>query len=610
MGKKHTGPVRKRRKVGAGRVDSPPAGSPSHISISEGDRSPPSSSKSCNSHSEPPPLRSTPRVSPRFPSKRPTPHSRKKGKTTKPKVPARSSDQPPKSPPATPSKSSNPFSLGIRRATLGDLEQTRAKYNIPPSVQLRVPHVDERPECPKSDGIALHIDLFDLGLRLPLQPFFMKMFSYLGLEVVKRDISVRELRGLYQFKKPKGPGIAYFSPWGDHGHIVEGNPALKKGYRKEWFVAEVLYAFAGVTWAKGSCPVQEVGREVKKFVDRLRGAQRGSDVLDESQLWRAGLIDRSPPPAPGGDSFMESTGDAFDAFFQAVVGGASGSQDSAVPPKGSRPPRAPGPKGKSQGTSHSGSKGTPRSKKRKFGLVSTFPDELREGDLDPASNKEVSHLARHFYYSAENVTSEVAEEVDKMSLSQRYGQALRATQEASFLLSHCLPDLNSLVVAQSEVDKLRSELQSRQSREDQLAREVKTLQERIAGLSGEKARVEKDCEELRATNGDLISRQKTMAEDAFSLIMTEVWSVDLKLEVPWVQKFVNKATILKKITERKKPSQPRSGTPSGSPRVSHQLQPLPASDAPTSAAHIPGTSESSADRPLETDVGDGVPPSV
>ena len=40
MGKKHTGPVRKRRAVGANRVDSPPAGSPSHIFISEGDRSP------------------------------------------------------------------------------------------------------------------------------------------------------------------------------------------------------------------------------------------------------------------------------------------------------------------------------------------------------------------------------------------------------------------------------------------------------------------------------------------------------------------------------------------------------------------------------------------
>ena len=73
-------------------------------------------------------------------------------------------------------------------------------------------------------------------------------------------------------------------------------------------------------------------------------------------------------------------------------------------------------------------------------------------------------------------------------------------------------------------------------------------------MSGEKARVEKDCDELRATNEDLLSRQKTMAEDAFSLIMTKVWSVDTKLEVPRVQKFVNKATILKTIAERKKSS--------------------------------------------------------
>ena len=129
---------------------------------------------------------------------------------------------------------------------------------------------------------------------------------------------------------------------------------------------------------------------------------------------------------------MESAADAFDAFFQAIVCDAFGSQDSAILQKGSRPPRIPEPKGKSQGTSHSGSKGTPRSKKRKFGLVSAFPDESHEGDLDPASNKEVSHLTRCFYYYAENVTSEVAEEADKMSLSHRYSQALRATQEVGF----------------------------------------------------------------------------------------------------------------------------------------------------------------------------------
>ena len=136
------------------------------------------------------------------------------------------------------------------------------------------------------------------------------------------------------------------------------------------------------------------------------------------------------------------------------------------------------------------------------------------------------------------------------------------------------------------------------------------MQECITGLSREKAWVEKDCDELRVINEDLLSRQKTMAEDAFSLIMMEVWSVDPELEVPRVQKFVNKATILKMIAERKKSSQARSGNPFGSPGVSRALQPLPASDAPTPAANIPGTSESSTDRPLETAVGDGIPPSV
>ena len=44
--------------------------------------------------------------------------------------------------------------------------------------------------------------------------------------------------GLYQLKKPKDPSIAYFSAWDDHGNLVRGDPALKKGYKNEWFVAE------------------------------------------------------------------------------------------------------------------------------------------------------------------------------------------------------------------------------------------------------------------------------------------------------------------------------------------------------------------------------------
>ena len=86
--------------------------------------------------------------------------------------------------------------------------------------------------------------------------------------------------------------------------------------------------------------------------------------------------------------------------------------------------------------------------------------------------------------------------------------------------------------------------------------------------------------------------------------------MDPELKISRVEKFVNKATILKTIEERKKSSHTRSGTLSGSPKVPCVLQPLPTSDAPASAAHILGTSESSTDRPLETDSGDDVPPSV
>ena len=69
------------------------------------------------------------------------------------------------------------YSIGGRPATPRDLERVRDKYNIPHSVRLRVPRKGECPEHPHSDGIAFYIDLFDLGLRLPLQLFFRKMFT-------------------------------------------------------------------------------------------------------------------------------------------------------------------------------------------------------------------------------------------------------------------------------------------------------------------------------------------------------------------------------------------------------------------------------------------------
>lgn len=72
-----------------------------------------------------------------------------------------------------------------------------------------------------------------------------------------------------------------------------------------------------------------------------------------------------------------------------------------------------------------------RSRKRKFGFVSLFLDDLHEGELDLVSNEKFSHLAHCFYYSTENVTPEIAVETDMFSLNERYGRALKATQEVS-----------------------------------------------------------------------------------------------------------------------------------------------------------------------------------
>lgn len=72
----------------------------------------------------------------------------------------------PKSPsPITP-KTYKPHSLRGRRATLSDLVLIRVKYNIPSEVELRVPRKDKTSERPSTTSIALHIDLFDFGLRL------------------------------------------------------------------------------------------------------------------------------------------------------------------------------------------------------------------------------------------------------------------------------------------------------------------------------------------------------------------------------------------------------------------------------------------------------------
>lgn len=97
---------------------------------------------------------------------------------------------PPKAPnhlPLSPQRH-KPHSLRGRRATLSDLVLIRVKYNIPSEVELRVPRKDKTSERPSTTSIALHIDLFDFGLRLPLQLFLRRMLSY--LQITLRQLSL------------------------------------------------------------------------------------------------------------------------------------------------------------------------------------------------------------------------------------------------------------------------------------------------------------------------------------------------------------------------------------------------------------------------------------
>lgn len=100
--------------------------------------------------------------------KQPIKPTRRKTRAKNPKTKLPSPVNIHRSPCASPFESCKPHSLGGRRATLDDLNKIRVKYNIPSWVQLRVLCKGERSDHPKSDDIARHIDLFNLGLRLPL----------------------------------------------------------------------------------------------------------------------------------------------------------------------------------------------------------------------------------------------------------------------------------------------------------------------------------------------------------------------------------------------------------------------------------------------------------
>lgn len=171
--------------------------------------------------------------------------------------------------------------------------------------------------------------------------------------------------------------------------------------------------------------------------------------------------------------------------------------------KAAKPPRVPRVRTKSQGIFFNGSRGTLRTRNRKFGTISSFTDDLFEGELDPIANEKVSYLVYYMYYSTENTTLKAAAETDILGLSEQYGRVLKASQDVTFPWATAFP---ILVLSLALKQKLRGELQGYKNREDTLIRKVKVLRERLDDLSGKSARVNKECDKLRAKYKVLLSR--------------------------------------------------------------------------------------------------------
>ena len=158
------------RKTGETSEEAPLSDSAPYISLSDNDGSPAASPKLSRTK-----LSKKSKIKGKHPTK--PAHRKTHVKTSRSKSPVPVSI--PKPPLIFPSVlvARKLYALGARLVTPRDLERVRAKYNIPQSVHLRVPCKGERPKHPHSDDVALHIDLFDLSLNLPLQLFFRKMFT-------------------------------------------------------------------------------------------------------------------------------------------------------------------------------------------------------------------------------------------------------------------------------------------------------------------------------------------------------------------------------------------------------------------------------------------------
>ena len=74
-----------------------------------------------------------------------------------------------------------PIDLMTCLTTVDDLEELRTVYKIPSGIDLRISGKKNTPNRPLKGFVTLFLESFKLGMRIPLQPYFIKMLSGLHL---------------------------------------------------------------------------------------------------------------------------------------------------------------------------------------------------------------------------------------------------------------------------------------------------------------------------------------------------------------------------------------------------------------------------------------------
>ncbi len=125
-----------------------------------------------------------------------------------------------------------PIDLMTCITTVDDLEEIRTVYKIHSGIDLRIPRTNDTPSRPPKGFVTLFLESFKLGMRLPLQTYFIKILSGLhlapgqlnpngwrvlsGLFILwdrcgQSEPTIDELKHLYQLKNsPKHAGWYYF----------------------------------------------------------------------------------------------------------------------------------------------------------------------------------------------------------------------------------------------------------------------------------------------------------------------------------------------------------------------------------------------------------------